>query len=150
MKTVACNTCHLKVKDGRISLLNLRLKCSALRVAGMISTLVNLTDSSFYLCRFYGCRRLSTLRSQWRPLASNLVPNAVSPTKFYSECVSVLSSLSLGDEDLNSKNLYKLILSKESSPPLLSGHWTPLLGPGISLWLMGTCVRASPRLFLAS
>ena len=65
MKTVARNTCHLQVKDGGISLLNLRLKCSALRVAGVISTLVNLTDSSFYLCRFYGCRRLSTLRSQW-------------------------------------------------------------------------------------
>ena len=29
--------------------------------------------------------------SKWRPLALNLVPNAVSSTKFYSECVSVLS-----------------------------------------------------------
>ena len=133
METVARNTCHLKVKDGGIGLLNLRLKCSALRVAGIISTLVNLTDSSFYLCWFYVGRRLSTLRSEWRPLASNLVPNAVSPTKFYSECVSVLSSLCLGDEKLNSKNLYKLLLSKESSPPLLSGHWTPVLGLGFSL-----------------
>ena len=105
METLARNTCHLKVKDGGIGLLNLRLKCSALRVAGMISTLVNLTNSSFYLCRFYVGRHLSTLRSEWLPLASNLVPNAVSPSKFYSECVSVLSSLRLGDEDLNSKNL---------------------------------------------
>ena len=133
METVARNTCYLKVKDGGINLLNLRLKCPALRVAGMISALVNLTDSSFYLCRFYVGRRLSTLRSEWRPLTSNLVPNAVLPTKFYSECVSVLSSLRLGNEDLNSKNLYKLLLSKESSPPLLSGHWTPVLGPGFSL-----------------
>ena len=133
METVARNICHLKVKDGGINLLNLRLKCSALRVAGMISTLVDLTDSSFYLCRFFVGRRLSTLHLEWRPLLSNLVPNAALPTKFYSECVSVLSSLRLSDEELNSKNLYKLLLSKESSPPLLSGHWTPVLGPGFSL-----------------
>ena len=43
----------------------------------------------------------------------NLVPNAALPTKFHSECVSVLSSLHLSDEELNSKNLYKLLLSKE-------------------------------------
>ena len=49
METVARNTSYLEVKDGGINLLNLRLKCSALRVAGMISTLVNLTDSTFYL-----------------------------------------------------------------------------------------------------
>ena len=133
METVARNTCYLKIKDGGINLFNLRLKCSALRVAGMISTLVNLTDSSFYLCRFYVGRCLSNLRSEWRLFASNLVLNTVSPTKFYSECVSVLSSLRFGDEDLNSRNLYKLLLSKESSSPLLSGHWTPVLGPGFSL-----------------
>ena len=133
METVARNTSYLKVKDGGINLLNLRLKCFALRVAGKISTLVNLTDSTFYLCRFYAGHRPSTLRSEWRPLASNLVPNAVLPSKFYSEGVSFLSSLRFGDEDLNSKNLYKLLLSKELSSPLLLGHWTPVFGPGFSL-----------------
>ena len=95
----------------------------------MISTLGDFTDSSFFVCRFYVGRRLSTLRSEWRPLLSNLVPNAVLPSKFYSECISVLSSLRLANEDFNCKILYKLLLSKESSPPLLSGHWTPVLGP---------------------
>lgn len=93
MENVARNACYLKVKDGGINLLNLRMKCQALRVAGMISTLANLSDSSFYLCRFYAGRRLSTLRSEWRSLASNLIPNAVLPCKFSSDCTSVLSSL---------------------------------------------------------
>ena len=66
-------------------------------------------------------------------MISNLVTNAVLPSKFYCECVSFLSSLRFGDEDLNSKNLYKLLLSKELSLPLLLGHWTPVLGPSFSL-----------------
>ena len=137
METVARNTCYLKVKDGGINLLNLRMKCQALRVAGMISILANLSDSSFYLCRFYVGRRLSTLRPEWRSLTSNLVPNAVLPSKFYSDCISVLSSLRLTDENFNCKTFYNLLLSKESSSPLLSRHWTPVLGPGFSptnLW----------------
>lgn len=133
MKTVACNTLYLKAKDGGINLLNLSLKCQGLRVAGMISTLKDLLDSSFFLCRFYVGRRLSILHLEWRPLSSNLVPNALLPSKFYSDCLKVLFSLRLGDDDLNCKVIYKLLLAKESSPRLLSWHWTPVLGPGFSL-----------------
>ena len=133
METVSRSTCYLKVRNGGINLVNLKLKCQALGVAGMISTLNNLFDSSFYLCRFYVGRRLSTLRSEWRSLASNLIPNAVLPSNFYSDCISVLSSVRLPDDNLNSKVLYNLLLSKESSSPLLSWHWTPVLGPGFSL-----------------
>ena len=133
METVSRNTCYLKVKNGGINLVNLKLKCQALRVAGMISTLNNLLDSSFYLCRFYVGRRLSTLRSEWRSLTSNLIPNAVLPSTFYSDCINVLSSVRLVDDNLNSKVFYNLLLSKESSSPLLSWHWTPVLGPGFSL-----------------
>ena len=64
METFAHNTCYLKVKNGGINLVNLKLKCEALRVTGMISTLNNLFDSSFYLCRFFVGRCLSTLRSE--------------------------------------------------------------------------------------
>ena len=130
---VACNTCYLKVKDEGINLLNLRMKCQALRVAGMISTLAN-------LCRFYVGRRLCTLHSEWRSLASNLIPNAVLTSKFYSDCISVLTCLCLVDENLNSKVFYNLLLSKESSSPFLSWHWTPVLGPGFSLSNQWSCV----------
>jgi len=61
METVAPSTCYLKVKDGGINILNLGLKCQALRVAGMILAINDVLDSSFYLCRFYVGRRLSTL-----------------------------------------------------------------------------------------
>ena len=109
------------------------MKCQALRVAGMIFILANLSDSSFYLWRFYVGRRLSTLRPEWRSLTSNLVPTAVLPSKFYSDCISVLSSLRLTDESLNSKTFYNLLLSKEAPSFLLSRYWTPVLGPGFSL-----------------
>ena len=132
-KQFPLNTCYLKVRNGGINLVNLKLKCQALRVAGMISTLNNLFDFSFYLCRFYVGRRLSTLRTEWRSLASNLIPNAVLPSNFYSDCISVLRSVRLSDDNLNSKVFYNLLLSKESSSPLLSWHWTPVLGPGFSL-----------------
>ena len=67
----------------------------------MSSILANISDSSSYLCRFYVSRHLSTLRPEWQSLASNLTPNAVLPSKFYSDCISVLSSLRLVDENLN-------------------------------------------------
>ena len=69
-----CNVCYLKVKDGGINLLNFRLKCQALRVAEMISTLANLSYLSFYLCRFNVGRRLSSLRPEWQPLSVKLSP----------------------------------------------------------------------------
>ena len=59
METVARSTCYLKVKDGGINLLNLGLKCQALRVAGMTSVLKDLLDSSFYLCRSGGLYHLT-------------------------------------------------------------------------------------------
>ena len=87
--------------------------------------------------RFYVGRRLSTLRPEWWSLTSNSVPNAVLLSKFYFDCISVLSSLCLTDENFNSETFYNLLLSKESSSPLLSHHWTPVLGLGFSptnLW----------------
>lgn len=107
METVACSTCYLKIKDGGISLLNLGLKCQALRVAGMISVINDVLDSSFYLCRFYVGRRLSSLRPEWLSLSSNLIPNAVLPTSFYSDCFKILSSVRLDDDTCNSKVIYK-------------------------------------------
>ena len=104
METVARSTCYLKIKDGGISLLNLG---QALRVAGMISVINDVLDSSFYLCRFYVGRRLSSLRPEWRSLSSNLIPNAVLPTSFYSDCFKILSSMRLDDETCNSKVIYK-------------------------------------------
>ena len=55
------------------------------------------------------------------------------PPNFYSDCISVLSSVCSADDNLNSKVFYNLLLSKESSSPLLSWHSTPILGPGFFL-----------------
>ena len=52
-------------------------------------------------------------------------------------CVLSGGSLGLSDENFNSKTFHNLLLSKESSSPLLSRHWTRVLGPGFSptnLW----------------
>ena len=52
-------------------------------------------------------------------------------------CLLSGGSLRLSDENFHSKTFHNLLLSKESSSPLLSRHWTRVLGPGFSptnLW----------------
>jgi len=62
-------------------------------------------------------------------------------TLIYSDCFKILSSVRLDDDACNSKAIYKLLLVKKSSPPLLSWHWTPVLGPGFSFASHWSCVR---------
>lgn len=60
--------------------------------------------------------------SEWRSLSSNLIPNAVLPTLFYSDCLKILSSVRLDDDDdCNSRGIDKLLLVKQSSPPSFHG-----------------------------
>ena len=62
METVARDTCYLKVTHGGINLLNLRMKCKALGVAGMISILANLPDSNFFCLDFTSLVAVSSVK----------------------------------------------------------------------------------------
>ena len=131
METVSRNTCFLKLKFGGVNLDNLVLKAQALRLAGMASVLNSPDDSSFFLCKYFLGRRLSSMRSEWSSLRDNSSPSASSPTPFYEDCLDTLSRV--GDSALVCKTLYQKLLSINSSPPILPRQWSQVIGPGFSL-----------------
>ena len=65
METVARKTCFLQLKDGGLNLVNLKLKGQALELAGLASTRSDSNDPSFFLCRLFVGRRLSSLGPEW-------------------------------------------------------------------------------------
>ena len=133
IETVSRKTCHLPMKAGGINICNLRFKCDALRLASAITTINSPDDSSFFLCKYFLGRRLSTIRDQWSWLRDNSAPSAVSPTCFYGVCLQTLSQVGDACGDLVAKKIYDNLLSRGSSPPLLPYHWMSMLGPGFSL-----------------
>ena len=101
METVARNTCFLKPCQGGLGIVNLKVKACALRSVGLLSALANPADSCFFVCRYFVATSISSLRTEWRHLRSNSLPNASSPTIFYSECIDTLAKVS--DAELNSR-----------------------------------------------
>ena len=130
METVARNTCFLKPCQGGFGIVNLKVKASALRSVGLLSALANPADSCFFVCRYFVATSISSLRTEWRHLRSNSLPNASSPTIFYSQCIDTLAKVS--DAELNSRAIYDKLLAIESSPPLLPRQWAQMIGPGFS------------------
>ena len=128
IETVSRQTFFLPVKLGGCNLCNLKLKCDSLRVASMVSTVDSPDDNSFYLCKYFVGRRLSSLPPQWSTLRDNLTPSAISVTPFYESCLSVLSLFD-DNVDLRAKKIYAFLLKRGSSPPLLPGFWASFLGP---------------------
>ena len=100
------------------------MKACALRSVGLLSALTNPADSCFFVCRYF-------VATEWRHLRSNSLPNASSPTIFYSECIDTLAKVS--DAELNSRAIYDKLLAIESSPPLLPRQWAQMIGPGFSI-----------------
>ena len=74
METVSRNTCSLKLKFEGVNLDNLVSKAQALRLAGMASVLNSPDDSSFFLCKYFLGRRLSSLRPNGLPYGITLFP----------------------------------------------------------------------------
>ena len=141
IETIARNTCYLGLKAGGVGIINLKLKCQALQLAGMVSILDTPVDSSFFLSKYFIGRRLSSLRPQWSHLRDNLSPSAAFPTSFYTACLDTLSLVR--DSDLSSKAIYKKLLTFSSSPPILPRSWPQISGPGFSLSGHWSLVRES-------
>ena len=132
METVSRATCFLKPGFGGISICNLPLKADALMLASLVTIIDSDEDSSFFLCKYFVGRRLSTLGSHWMYLRDNSSPSAALPTPFYASCLKTLTLL--GERmDLTSKKIYGKLLLRTSSPPILSRWWVPFLGIGFSL-----------------
>ena len=97
METVSRDACYLKTQSGGLGLDNFDLRCKALRVAGMASTLGSPSDSSFFLCKYFVGRRLS-LRPEWDFLRDNSALSAFSPSSVYDSCLSILSEIAVAVE----------------------------------------------------
>ena len=90
METVARNTCFLKPCQGGLGIVNLKVKACALRSVGLLSALANPADSCFFVCRYFVATSISSLRTEWRHLRSNSLPNASSPRFFIVNVLTLL------------------------------------------------------------
>ena len=134
IETVSRNTCYLPAPSGGLNVVNLKLKCMALRLSSIFSTINLLEDSSFFLCKYFLGSLLAPLRPEWRSLRDNSSPSAAHPTRFYVECLSIISKLRsflTSDVHLSAKNIYQHLLKGNSSPPILPYPWLAILGPGL-------------------
>ena len=131
METVSRNTCYLKILDGGINLINFKLKAQALCLAGMVSIINSPCDSSFFFCKYFAGRLMSSLRPTWAHLRDNSSPSAALPSLFYRSCLDTLSAV--GNCDLTAKALYCKLLSISSFPPILHRQWAQVIGSGFSL-----------------
>ena len=133
METVSRNTCYLKILDGGINLINFKLKAQALDLclAGMVSIINSPCDSSFFLCKYFAGRLMSSLRPTWAHLRDNSSLSAALPSLFYRSCLDTLSAVE--NCDLTAEALYCKLLSISSSPPILHRQWAQVIGPGFSL-----------------
>ena len=131
IETVSRNTCYLPDHSGGLNISNFELKCSALRISSVVSTLSSPDDSSFFLCKYFVGSHVASLKPEWKHLRDNLSPSALTPTKFYNTCLSDLSKLSRLIKDntvLSTKNIYLHLLKVKSSPPILPYSWSSFLG----------------------
>ena len=139
-ETVSRNTCFLHQSAGGLGICNLALKCDALRLSCMISTVSSSEDSSFFLCKYFVGRRLASARAEWAGLRDSSTPNASHPTPFYDVCLRVLAQVSSVD-DLVSRKIYSSLLSHRSSSPLLPKFWSSFLPRPSSLDRYWSLVR---------
>lgn len=133
-ETPSRNTCYLPALSRGLNVANLELKCIALRLTSIISTISLPEDSSFFLCKYFIGRPLASLKVEWRFLRDNLLPSASKLTGFYDNCVMHLREF---DNLVMSNALagfsYTHLLKRNSSPPLLPCTWSVVLDPGLSL-----------------
>ena len=139
METVSRNTCYLKILDGATNLINFKLKAQALYLARTVSLSNSPCDSSFFLCKYFAGRLMSSLRPTWAHLRDNSSPSAALPSPFYRSCLVTLSAV--GNCDVTAKALYSKLLSIGSSPPILHRQWAQVIGPGFSLNCHWSLVR---------
>ena len=136
IETVSRNTCFLPHASGGLNVSSLELKCTALRVSSVVSTISQSEDSSFFLCKYFIGHRLAGFRSEWRSLRDNLSPSAATPSCLYGSFLVDLgkvASLVKGNVVLSAKNIYSHLLKVKSSPPILPLAWSSFLGPGFCM-----------------
>ena len=140
METVSRQSCHQPFLKGGLGIINFKIKVDALKLASVVSNCSNADSKSFYLIKYFFGAKLSPIRPEWRFLRDNSSPSAQLLTPFYSNCLSVLSSLRkiLSCQDwrnfaFTSKKCYYTLLKEKSSSPVIHRHWVSFLTIGFDL-----------------
>ena len=145
IEPVARKSLHCPVSKGGLGIFDFVVKGQALRLSAMFQAISNPEFKCFYLLRYFCGARLARLRSEWVHLRDNSAPNAESATPFYSRCIATLSDLSHLPSAFifSSKNIYRELLKRKSSPPILPLFWAPFVGRGFDLQKHWSNVRES-------
>ena len=140
METVSRQSCHQPFLKGGLGIINFKIKADALKLASVVSYCSNADSKSFYLIKYFFGAKLSPIRPEWRFLRDNSSPSAQLLTPFYSNCLSVLSSLRkiLSCQDwrnfaFTSKKCNYTLLKEKSSSPVIHRHWVSFLTIGFDL-----------------
>ena len=135
IETVSRATCHLPELLGGLNVTNFKVKCSALRVASVVS-IVDSLDPCFYLLKYFIGAQLSKLRPEWGFLRDNHSPSALNPSQYYDVCLrdfSGLDKMLRTNATLSTKNVYSFYLRVKSPPPLLPHRWSSYFGSGFCM-----------------
>ena len=145
IEPVARKALHCPVSKGGLGIFDFVVKGQALRLSVMSSIIANCEFKCFYLLRYFCGGRLARLKSEWAHLRNNLIPNAEVTTPFYARCISTLEQLSHVPSAFvfSSKNIYRELLKRKSSPPILPFRWASYIGSNFDLQKHWSNVRES-------
>lgn len=135
IETVARKTLHCDISKGGLGIIDLEVKCRALRIALVISSLEQRESKVYCLLKYFCGSKLAGIKPDWAHLRDNLTPTAAAPTKFYSACCKSLEKFSntFLTSASSSKAIYSEIRKEKSSPPILPWFWGQMVGPGFVL-----------------
>ena len=140
IETVGRQSCYQPISKGGLGVVNLAVKCDALKLSSVVFNCSVNDSKSFYLVKYFLGSRLSFLRSEWSSLRDNSSPSAQDLSPFYSNCFSVLTSLReiLSHRDwlafvFTSRKCYSALLKQTSSSPVIHRFWVPFLTVGFDL-----------------
>ena len=144
MEPVARRSIVCPSDQGGLGLIDFWSKGQALRLSSFVKSLSDPSFKCFYLVRYFCGSRLATLRPEWSTFRDIRTPNAASPSKFYSRMIDLLKSCSFpGSFGFDSKSIYKELIKRHCSLPVLPRFWSPLLSRSFSLPRHWSFVRDS-------
>lgn len=94
--------------------MDFEVKGRALRLASVLSVVLDPVPNCFYLAKYFCGSRLARFGSRWASLRDNSSPSASLPTLFYTGSLSPLEKLAHVPTSFvfSSKNLYRELLKE--------------------------------------
>ena len=140
MENVSRERCCAPVMRGGLNIVHIVTKCESLRLSSFKSLRNNFgTDKWHFLARYFLGKRLSLLDKRFlSPSVS--CPSASVPSRYYRNCLNILSRLNSNfgflPDDLSCKHLHGLLLPLPGVTPRCTGFFGgAVVGRPISRWV---------------